>query len=72
MLLDLAPDATWVNVDSDGIHLVYAAKYLVPAHKGSAPLYLLLGHFMLYLPFGTEFWRLALLSALGGVTADDL
>jgi len=69
MLLCLAPDATWINVDSDGMHLVYAAKYLYPAHKGSAPLYLLLGHLILYLPIGTEFWRLGLLSVFGGVAS---
>ncbi len=72
MLLDLAPDATWINVDSDGMHLVYAAKYLYPAHQGSAPLYLLMGHLILYLPIGTDFWRLGLLSVFGGVASSVL
>ena len=42
-LNNLAPDMTWINTNSDGVHLTYAAKYLYPAHKGSAPIYLLLG-----------------------------
>ncbi len=63
-MIDLAPDYTWSNTNSDGIHLTYAAKYLYPAHKGSAPIYLLLGHLILQLPVGTEFWRMGLLSAI--------
>jgi hypothetical protein len=62
-----APNFTWINTDSDGMHYVYAASNLMPAHKGSAPLYLLLGHLFLYLPFGTEFWRMALISVLSGI-----
>ena len=69
LLICAAPDMTWINTDSDGVHYVYAAKYLYPSHKGSAPLYLLLGHLFLYLPFGTEFWRMALISVLSGLAA---
>lgn len=67
LLICQSPNFTWMNTDSDGMHYVYSAKYLYPAHKGSAPLYLLLGHIFLYLPFGTEFWRLALISVLSGI-----
>lgn len=67
LLICQSPNFTWMNTDSDGMHYVYSAKYFYPAHKGSAPLYLLLGHMFLYLPFGTEFWRLALISVLSGV-----
>jgi hypothetical protein len=55
-------DYTWINTDCDGIHYVYSAEYLYPAHKTSAPLYLLLGHLFLYIPIGTEYFRMALIS----------
>lgn len=64
LLLCCAPSATWINTDSDGIHYVYSAKYLYPAHKTSAPLFLLMGHAFLWLPFGTEFWRMSFMSVL--------
>ena len=64
-ILDMSPNWTWINTNSDGVHLTYAAKYLYPAHKGSAPLYLLLGHFFQMIPIGTEFWRMALMSVIG-------
>lgn len=64
-----APDKTWINTDSDGIHYTYAAENLMPSHKGSAPLYLLLGNLFLRLPFGTEFWRMALISVISGAIA---
>jgi hypothetical protein len=67
LLVDQAPNYTWINTDSDGVHYVYSSHFLYPAHKGSAPLYLLLGHLFLYLPFGTEFWRMALISVLSGI-----
>ncbi len=65
LVKNMAVDKTWINTNSDGIHLTFAAKYLYAAHKTSAPLYLLLGHLFLYIPFGTEFWRMALISVLG-------
>lgn len=55
-------DYTWINTDCDGIHYVYSAKYLYPAHKTSAPLYLLISHLSLYIPIGTEYFRMALVS----------
>jgi len=61
-LICQSPNMTWVDTNSDGVHLTFAARYLYPAHKGSAPLYLLLGHLFLYLPFGSEFWRMGLIS----------
>jgi len=62
LLMCCTPNYTWINTDCDGIHYTYAAKYLVPAHKTSAPLFLLLGNLFLRLPFGEEAWRFALLS----------
>ncbi len=65
LVKNMAGDMTWIATNSDGVHLTYAAKYLYAAHKTSAPLYLLLGHLFLYIPFGTEFWRMVLISVLG-------
>ncbi len=69
LLLLANPNFTWINTNSDGIHYTYSAKYLYPAHKTSAPLFLLLGHFFLKLPFGTDAWRFALLSVLASTTS---
>jgi hypothetical protein len=64
LLVCQEPIMTWVNTNSDGIHLTYAAQYFYPAHMGSAPLYLLLGHVVLWIPVGTIYWRMALLSSV--------
>lgn len=69
LLIDCIPDITWINTDCDGPHYIYSAKYLYPAHKTSAPLFLLLGHVFLKLPFGTEAWRFAMLSVLATTVA---
>lgn len=69
LLMDVAPDYTWANTDSDGIHYVYSAQFFVPSHKTSAPLFLLLSHLFLYIPFGTEAWRVSLLSAVASTVA---
>lgn len=67
-----APLPTWMNTDSDGIHYVYASKYLYPSHKQGAPLYTLIGHLFLYLPIGSEFWRMALISVIAGILGSIL
>jgi dolichyl-phosphate-mannose--protein O-mannosyl transferase len=66
-LLCCATNYTWINTDCDGAHYVYAAKWFYPAHLSSAPLYLIIGHFFTLIPFGTDFWNLALLSVLCAV-----
>lgn len=63
------PNFTWVNTDCDGPHYTYAAKYLYPSHKTSAPLFLLLGHLFLWIPYGTEAWRMGLISVLATTVA---
>jgi hypothetical protein len=68
-LICLAPDRTWMNTDTDGSHYVYSAKWFFPSHKTSAPLFLLLGHLFLYIPIGTDFWRMALMSGVSSVVA---
>lgn len=67
LMIDLIPDITWMNTDCDGPHYIYSAKYLYPAHKTSAPLFLLLGHLFLMIPAATEAWRFALLSVLSSM-----
>lgn len=69
LLIDLIPDITWINTDCDGPHYIYSAKYLYPAHKTSAPLFLLLGHLFVKIPIGTEAWRFALLSGISTIIA---
>lgn len=64
LLCDVANGITWMNTDSDGAHYILAAKYMLPAHNTSAPLFLLLGRLFLFLPFGTEAWRMGLISIL--------
>ena len=69
LLLDLAPNMTWINTDSDGVHYVFAAKNMYLSHKTSAPLFLLLGKAFLLVPFGTDFWRMGLLSVVSTTIA---
>lgn len=64
LIICLAPNFTWINTDSDGVHYTMAAKYIAPSHNTSAPLFLLLGRLFLFLPFGTEAWRMGLISVL--------
>ena len=69
MLVNLAPNWTWVNTDSDGAHYTLAAKYMWLAHNTSAPLFLLLGRVFLFIPYGTDAWRFGLLLALSTIVA---
>jgi hypothetical protein len=69
LLMNCIPDITWMNTDCDGPHYIYSAKYLYPAHKTSAPLFLLLGHLFLKLPVGLDAWRFALLSVMATTVA---
>ena len=52
------------QVDSDGVEYVMDAQNFYPAHHTSAPLYLVLGHLFLQIPYGTDYWRMSLMSAL--------
>lgn len=69
-----APDLTWVNTDADGTIYLAAAKYLIPSHPTGAPLYNLFNFVWLRAwPFGSEFWRLSLVSAVpAGITCGVL
>lgn len=63
-LVCLSPNLQWMMVDSDGPEYVMDATYFYPAHHTSAPLYLVLGHLFLQIPYGTDYWRMSLMSAL--------
>lgn len=69
LMVCVSPSLTWINTDSDGAHYVLSAKYFGVAHNTSAPLYLLLGRLFLYLPFGTDAWRMGLISVLATTIA---
>ena len=62
LMIDLNPDFTFMNKAADSIGYIYSALYLYPAYHTSAPLFLILGHFFLKLPIGTDAWRFGLLS----------
>lgn len=64
LLIDLNPDFTFMNKAADSIGYIYSASYLYPSYHTSPPLYLLTSHFFLMLPFGTEAWRMGLVSLL--------
>lgn len=64
LLLCNLPGMTWINTDSDGAHYILSAKYMGVAHNTSAPLFLLIGRLFLFLPFGTEAWRMGLISVI--------
>jgi hypothetical protein len=69
LFIDLNPDYTFINKAADSIGYAYSAKYLYPSFHTSPPLYLLVSHLFLMLPFATEAWRMALFSALSTVVA---
>jgi hypothetical protein len=59
-----SPNLSWFNMAVDGTAYVMSAQYLYPAHKTSAPLYLLTGHFFMMPQIGTDYWRLAIMSSV--------
>ncbi|GIK55141.1 MAG: hypothetical protein BroJett015_08040 [Chloroflexota bacterium] len=77
-LFTLAPDLTWANFGSDGGELITAAMTWGVPHPPGYPTYVLLGHLVGWLPFGTAVYRFNLFSAVcvagavGLVTAVNL
>jgi len=63
-MVDLNPNFTFMNKAADSVGYIYSAKYLYPSFHTSDPLYLLINHFFLKLPFGTEAWRMGLFSVI--------
>ena len=69
-MVDLAPDYTFISKAADSIGYAYSAKYLYPSYHTSPPLYLLVSHlFINYIPFGTDAWRMGLVSVLSSMGA---
>jgi len=69
LIVDLNPDFTFINKAADSIGYIYSAEYLYPSYHTSPPLYLLVSHFFLMIPYGTEAWRMGLLSVLSTMGA---
>jgi hypothetical protein len=69
LMVDLAPDYTFINKAADSIGYAYSAKYLYPSYHTSPPLYLLLSHFFMMIPLGTDAWRMGLVSVLSTMGA---
>jgi len=69
LMIDLAPDYTFMNKAADSIGYIYSAKYLYPSYHSSPPLYLLVSHLFLMISFGTEAWRMGLVSVLSTMGA---
>jgi hypothetical protein len=68
-MIDLTPDFTFINKAAASIGYIYSAQYLYPSYHTSPPLYLLVSHLFLMLPFGTEAWRMGLVSVLSSIGA---
>jgi hypothetical protein len=69
LMIDLNPDFTFINKAADSIGYAYSAKYLYPSFHTSPPLYLVVSHFFLMIPFGTDAWRMGLFSLLSTMGA---
>jgi hypothetical protein len=64
LMIDMAPNWTYMNKAADSIGYAYSAQYLYPAFHTSSPLFVLLGHFFMLIPVATQAWRFELLSVL--------
>lgn len=65
-----APGMTWVNVDSDGSAYMLAARHLSITHPTGAPLYNMFNWIVEKLPFGDDYWKLCMISAIAaGITS---
>lgn len=69
LMIDLNPDYTFINKAADSIGYIFSAQYMYPSYHTSPPLYLLTSHLFLMMPFGTEAWRMGLLSVLSTMGA---
>ena len=64
LMIDMAPNWTYMNKAADSIGYAYSAQYLYPSFHTSAPLFLLLGHLFMLIPVATQPWRFELLSVI--------
>lgn len=68
-MIDLNPDMTFMCKAADSVGYLYSAKYLYPSYHTSPPLYLLTSHLFLKIPFGTDAWRMGLVSVFSSMGA---
>jgi hypothetical protein len=68
-MIDLCPDMTFMLKAADSVGYMYSAKYLYPSYHTSPPLYLLVSNLFMYIPFGTDAWKMALVSVLSSMGA---
>ncbi len=68
-MIDLNPDMTFMLKAADSVGYMYSAKYLYPSYHTSPPLYLLMSHLFLKIPFGTDAWRMGLVSVFSSMGA---
>ena len=59
-----APNLTWVNTGCDGAVYLRSAKFFAISHPWGAPLFNILNMGLVRIPLGSEFWRLAVGSAV--------
>lgn len=60
-----APDMSWVNCASDANTYLRSAKFVELSHPTGAPLFNMFNWLVLKMfPFGNEFWRLSMVSAI--------
>lgn len=69
LLVCLNPDYTFINKGADSIGYAYSAKYLYPSFHTSPPLYLLVSHLFLQLPFGSDALNMGLFSLISTMVA---
>ncbi|MDD4876760.1 MAG: DUF2723 domain-containing protein [Dehalococcoidales bacterium] len=68
-MIDLNPDMTFMLKAADSVGYLYSAKYLYPSYHTSPPLYLLVSHLFLKIPFGTDAWRMGIVSVVSSMGA---
>ncbi len=68
-MIDLNPDFTFMCKAADSMGYIYSAHFLYPSYHTSPPLYLLVSHLFLMLPFGTDAWRMGLVSVVSSMGA---
>ena len=67
LMVDMAPNWTFMDKAADSIAYAYSAQYFYPAFHTSSPLFVILGHFFMLIPVATQAWRFELLSVLATI-----
>ncbi len=67
LLVDIVPKLSWMMCNSDVGANILASKYFYPEHGSGEPLSVLLGRLFLFIPIGSDSWRMGLESTLATV-----